>query len=210
MIVESVVEIIGKKMADILGDKAATLLKKDRTRAASYEAYVALRHIEGIFSSIQYRLEAAEKRVRTNQGSPSVDELTIGDDDNAESIAGRLAYLGESRKHYQYEKGLWDVLPMLRELTNRLEELKGAFAKLENKMEIYRSIEKAAKVRMYIGDDDDVVRALLGLSWQDYRSQKIDVKALVDNMCLASALARAAISSYIKDNYKVEQSEKGH
>jgi hypothetical protein len=76
------VEIVAKKLVDVLGDKAAKLGKRDKTRASSYEAYYALRRIEETFATIAYRLEhppttSADKKSKeyASKGcTPKIDE----------------------------------------------------------------------------------------------------------------------------------------
>jgi hypothetical protein len=57
-----------------------------------------------------------------------------------------------------------------------------------------------------MGVDDDVIRPLF-----DYRYERdsIDIRSLTKQMCTASAHAREAVASFIRDNYKVDQRDDG-
>ena len=56
-IIETGLELVAKKLVDIFGDRAGVFLKRDKSRAASYRAYYALRRIEEAFQKLETVLE---------------------------------------------------------------------------------------------------------------------------------------------------------
>ena len=90
--------------------------------------------------------------------------------------------------------------PKLLELQNRLSTLSLCFEQFSGKMEIYNSLEAATKVRLYVSIDAAVLDG-----WRT----DIDLVSLIENMRTASAQARDAVASFIRDSYNVDQHEDG-
>jgi hypothetical protein len=79
-----------------------------------------------------------------------------------------------------------------------------AFKDMEGKLEIYGSIEQAQKVRLYMGADDDILRALF-----NYGDMPSDVHEIASNMITASRQARKTIAAFIRENYGIGEREDG-
>jgi hypothetical protein len=175
MIIESALEIVAKKLVDIFGNRAELILKKDKARAASYEAYYSLRRIERIFHEIERMLR-------------------------------RSFFVDSSKPEYElFDRLKTNLRPFVNELAAELASLRDSFGKFDGKMEIYQSLADASEIRLYIGLDDTVMGAL----FNDNNFSDVDIISLTTHMRTASALAREAVASFIRDNYKADQRDDG-
>ncbi len=179
-------EIVAKKLVDILGDKAAKVGDRDKTRAASYKAYYALKRIEETFAEIADSLEHPPWAWSSEKSEREFGK--INDQTNEQTIVATIKLLA----------------PKYNLLAKQLGMLKEAFRDMEGKLEIYGSIEKAQSVGLYMGADDDVLRALFG-----YGKVPDNIRDVASNMVAASREARDTIASFIRENYEIGEREDG-
>ena len=131
-----ILEMMASKLIDILGDQGAALAKKDRTLKASYDVQRALREMDAAFGSVIRHLQEIEDGYES--GRPYRPKKAAGRDADLESYyGGTLCILADD----------------LAALDSALDRLKTAFGQMENKYEVYRSLEAAQAIRLFIGRD---------------------------------------------------------
>ena len=130
--VESLIEFIGKKLVDILGNKALRLSNKDKTRAASYKMFYSLKRIEETFGKIAHYLHIfIEKEYQ--KGNAIRDDMTY---------VARLLY------------------PELNFLTDQLDILKKSFKEMGGKFEIYGNFQDALFLEKLTFQEDLLLQQL--------------------------------------------------
>jgi len=181
--VETAFEVLSKKLVDIFGDKAVRLLEKKTPRAASMDAYRALREIERAFAEIETLLDGATWQ-RFSHEQWTADDVIFGGDERAQAL-GELRHL----------------LGTLRWWLGRLE---ADFAKIENSMEIYASIAEANKVKMFFPVDTNVLDYLFDFQ-AGIGHKNVDIPSLIAHMSSAAAKARETLADFISRNFPVEE-----
>jgi hypothetical protein len=174
--IPSVVDIVAKKLVDIFGARADSFFDKDEVRAASYTSYKALRRMDDLLGEV-------EKDIVELNG------YTAAPPD-------RLAHVLVAEERFRVHLSL---------LAEELLTLKDSFSAMRLKMEIYQSMDEAARVELAMGWDTNIVQRMFGFHYDE----KFDALSLWADMKKSVEEARRAIGAFIKDNYKIEQKESG-
>ena len=186
--IATVLEIVAKKLVDILGNKASKLTERDLSRAASYKVFYALRRIETLFH------EVSEVIQRPPEQTPDWCPLS-----DAEVTA-----IGVPREELYRRQTIVRLVPKFNELSDELKALKNAFREMDGKLEIYHSLDAAMRIQLFIDIDDSLLDAIFS-----YGERPPDLKEALDGMLAASKDARQVIAGFIKENYKIEAREDG-